>query len=58
MASNYMWGEVYEPLVDDPWPENPIFVNNSHEPLFSIILKTNTYGYFYQESVSSRNPIM
>jgi hypothetical protein len=24
-----MWGEVYKPLVDDQWPHNPIFVNNS-----------------------------
>ena len=24
-----MWGEVYEPLVDDQWPHNPIFVENS-----------------------------
>jgi hypothetical protein len=21
-----MWGEVYEPLVDDQWPHNPHFV--------------------------------
>jgi hypothetical protein len=26
-----MWGEVYEPLVDDEWPHNPHFVENSHE---------------------------
>ena len=26
-----MWGEVYEPLVDDQWPHNPHFVKNSHE---------------------------
>jgi hypothetical protein len=26
-----MWGEVYEPLVDDQWPHNPIFVENCHE---------------------------
>jgi hypothetical protein len=31
-----MWGEVYEPLVDDKWPHNPIFVENSHERQFSI----------------------
>jgi hypothetical protein len=42
-----MWGEVYEPMVDDQWPDNPIFVNNSHERLFSMILETNTYGFFY-----------
>jgi hypothetical protein len=25
MATKYMWGEVYEPLVDDQWPHNPHF---------------------------------
>jgi hypothetical protein len=30
-----MWGEVYEPLVDDQWPHNPIFVRNSHELIFN-----------------------
>jgi hypothetical protein len=24
-----MWGEVYEPLVDDQWPHNPISVENN-----------------------------
>jgi hypothetical protein len=24
-----MWGEVYEPLVDDQGPHNPYFVENS-----------------------------
>jgi hypothetical protein len=24
-----MWGEAYEPPVDDQWPHNPIFVKNS-----------------------------
>jgi hypothetical protein len=24
-----MWGEVYEPLVDDQRPQTPIFVENS-----------------------------
>jgi hypothetical protein len=37
-----MWGEVYEPLVDDQWPHNPHFVKNSHERPFSIISKANT----------------
>ena len=23
-----MWGEVYEPLVDDQWPHNPHFAEN------------------------------
>jgi hypothetical protein len=40
-----MWDEVYEPLVDDRWPHNPIFVENSHERPFSIIPKANTYGF-------------
>jgi hypothetical protein len=22
-----MWGEVYEPLVDDQWPHNPHFLS-------------------------------
>jgi hypothetical protein len=26
MARKHKWGEVYEPLVDDEWPHNPIFV--------------------------------
>jgi hypothetical protein len=40
-----MWGEVYEPLVDDQWPHNPHFVENNHERSFSIILKANTYEF-------------
>jgi hypothetical protein len=40
-----MWGEVYEPLVDDQWHTTTIFVENSHERPFSIILKANTYGF-------------
>jgi hypothetical protein len=39
-----MWGEVCEPLVDDKWPHNPIFVENSRERPFSIP-KANTYGF-------------
>jgi hypothetical protein len=23
MASKHMWGDVYEPLVDDQWPHHP-----------------------------------
>jgi hypothetical protein len=39
-----MWGEVYEPLVDDQWPHNPhFFFKNSHERPFSII--PNTYEF-------------
>ena len=48
-----MWGEVYEPLVDDKWPHNPHFfmkiamsdLENSHERPFSIILEANTYDF-------------
>jgi hypothetical protein len=45
-----MLGEVYEPLVDDQWPHNPIFVENSHERQFSIIPKANTYGFLTKKS--------
>jgi hypothetical protein len=40
-----MWGEVYEPLVDDQWPHNPIFVENSHERQFSIVPKATTFRF-------------
>jgi hypothetical protein len=40
-----MWGEAYQPLVDDQWPHNPQFCGNSHERQFSIIPKANTYGF-------------
>jgi hypothetical protein len=40
-----MWGMVYEPLVDDQWPHNPHFVENSQERPFSIILKANAYEF-------------
>jgi hypothetical protein len=29
-----MWGEVYEPLVDDKWHTTPILDENSHERSF------------------------
>jgi hypothetical protein len=45
MARKHMWGEVYEPLVDDQWPHNPHFIENSHERPFSIIPKANTYEF-------------
>jgi hypothetical protein len=41
-----MWGEVYKQLVDDQWPHNLQFVENSHERSFLRIPKANTYGYF------------
>jgi hypothetical protein len=41
-----MWGEVYEPLVDDQWPHIPHFVENSHERPFSMTLKANTFEFF------------
>jgi hypothetical protein len=40
-----MWGEVYEPLVDDQWPHNPYFCRKKHERPFSIIQKANIYGF-------------
>src|SRR5690242_5116328 len=45
MARKHMWGEVYERLVDDQWPQYPHFAENSHERPFSIIPKANTYGF-------------
>jgi hypothetical protein len=45
MARKHMWGEVYDPLIDDQWPNNPHFVENSHERPFSIIPKANTYEF-------------
>jgi hypothetical protein len=39
-----MWGEVYEPLVDDQCHTSTIFVGKSHERPFSIIPKANTFG--------------
>jgi hypothetical protein len=40
-----MWVQVCEPLVDDQWPHNPHFVENSHKRPFSIIQNANTYGF-------------
>src|SRR5688572_23353903 len=45
MARKHMWGEVYEPLVDDQWPHNPHFAENNHERPYSIILEAKTYGF-------------
>jgi hypothetical protein len=42
---NICGGEVYEPLVDDRWRHNPIFVENSLERSFSILPKANTYRF-------------
>jgi hypothetical protein len=58
MARKQMWCEVNGPLVNDQWPHIPHFVENSYERPFSIIPKANTYGFFYQEMVSTRNPRM
>jgi hypothetical protein len=46
MARKHMWGDVYEPQVDDQWPHNPIFVENCHEWPFSIIPKANAYHFW------------
>jgi hypothetical protein len=45
MARKHMCSEVYEPLVDDQWPHNPYFVENSNERPFSIVPKANTFGF-------------
>ena len=50
IARKHMLGEVYEPLVNDQWPHNPIFVENSHERQFSIIPKANIYGFLTKKS--------
>jgi hypothetical protein len=50
-----MWGEVYEPLVDDQWPHYPIFVENSHERPFSIIPKVITYGFFPRNGLHQKS---
>jgi hypothetical protein len=50
-----MWGEVYEPLVDDQWPRNAIFVGNSHERSFSIIPKANTYGFLPRNGLHQKS---
>jgi hypothetical protein len=41
-----MWGQVYEPLVDDQWPHNPHFFRKEHEHPFS---KVNTYGFLTEK---------
>jgi hypothetical protein len=40
-----MWGEVYEPLVDDQWPHNTYFCKKQHGRPFSIIPTASTYGF-------------
>jgi hypothetical protein len=42
---NICGGEVNEPLVNDQWPHNLHFFENSHERSFSVIPKANTYGF-------------
>ena len=39
-----MWGQLYEPLVDNQWPHNPYFCPKWQERPFAIISKANTYG--------------
>jgi hypothetical protein len=31
MTRKHMWGEMNEPLLNDQWPRNPQFFENSHE---------------------------
>jgi hypothetical protein len=54
MERKHMWGEVYEPLVDDQWPHNPYFVENSHERPFSIIPKANIYGFLTKNGLHQK----
>jgi hypothetical protein len=55
MASKHMWDEVNEPLVNDQWPHNPHFIENSHEWPFSIILKPNTYGFLTKNGLHQKS---
>jgi hypothetical protein len=50
-----MWGEVYEPLVDDQWPHNLNFCRNSHERSFSIIPKANTYRFLTKNGLHQKS---
>jgi hypothetical protein len=34
LCQENMWGEVYEPLVDDQWPHNPFFCQKYHDDHF------------------------
>jgi hypothetical protein len=45
IARKHMWGEMYEPLVDDKGPHNPHFSRKKNEHL----------QIFYQDMVSTRN---
>jgi hypothetical protein len=49
MERKHMWGDVYEPLVDDQWTHNPYFCWKLHEWPFSIIVKANTYGFLIKK---------
>jgi hypothetical protein len=55
MAMKLMWGEVYETLVDNQWPHNPYFFKNSHERPFSIIPKSNTYGFLPRNGLHQKS---
>ena len=55
MARKRMWGEVYEPLVDDQWSHNPIFVENSQEQHFSMTLMANTYGFLTRNGLHQKS---
>jgi hypothetical protein len=50
-----MWGEEYEPLIDDKWTHNPHFDENSHERPFSIIPKANTYGFLTKNGLHQKS---
>jgi hypothetical protein len=40
-----MWGEVYEPVVDDQWPQYPHFCtrNGLHQKSKNVIYGKETY---------------
>jgi hypothetical protein len=46
MERKHMWGEVYEPLMDDESTQPSSLPKIAIKRPFSIIPKANTYGFF------------
>jgi hypothetical protein len=53
-----MWGEVYEPLVDDQWPHNPYFCKKIAWTTIFNNIKGKHLQIFDQDMASTRNPRM
>jgi hypothetical protein len=58
MARKHMWGEVYEPLVDDQWPHNPYFCKKIAWTTIFNNIKGKHLQIFDQDMASARNPRM